>query len=80
MSARPIQIAPSVLSADVGRLAEQVREAEDAGAGAIHIDVMDGAFVPRITFGPLVVEAIRRTTSLPLDVHLMIERPECQID
>jgi ribulose-phosphate 3-epimerase len=78
LSARPIQIAPSVLSADVGRLAEQVRE--DAGAGAIHIDVMDGAFVPRITFGLLVVEAIRRTTSLPLDVHLMIERPECQID
>lgn len=68
-----------MLSAVVGRLAKQVREAEDA-AGPIHSEVMDGAFVPRTSFGPLVVEAIRRTTSLPLDVHLMIERPERQID
>ena len=63
----------------LSRLAKQVREAEDA-AGPIHSEVMDGAFVPRTSFGPLVVEAIRRTTSLPLDVHLMIERPERQID
>lgn len=75
-----ITIAPSILSADFGRLAEQVQEAEAAGADAIHIDVMDGHFVPPITMGPMVVEAVRRATTLPLDVHLMIERPELLID
>ncbi len=77
---RGVQIAPSILSADMTRLGEQVREAEAAGADAIHIDIMDGQFVPRISFGPLVVEAVRRVTSLPLDVHLMIESPEAQVD
>ena len=71
-----VKIAPSILSADFTRLGEQVAEAEAAGADYIHIDVMDGHFVPNITVGPLVVEAVRRTTRLPLDVHLMIEAPE----
>ena len=71
-----IKIAPSILSADFARLGEQVAEAEAAGADYIHIDVMDGHFVPNITVGPLVVEAVRRATKLPLDVHLMIEAPE----
>ncbi|MFQ6057852.1 MAG: ribulose-phosphate 3-epimerase [Anaerolineae bacterium] len=71
-----IKIAPSILSADFARLGEQVAEAEAAGADYIHIDVMDGHFVPNITVGPLVVEAVRRVTRLPLDVHLMIEAPE----
>jgi ribulose-phosphate 3-epimerase len=71
-----IKIAPSILSADFARLGEQVAEAEAAGADYIHIDVMDGHFVPNITVGPLVVEAVRRVTKLPLDVHLMIEAPE----
>ena len=75
-----ITIAPSILRADFGRLAEQVREAEAAGADAIHIDVMDGHFVPPITIGPMVVEAVRRATTLPLDVHLMIERPDLLIE
>ena len=69
-------VAPSILSADFGRLADEVRAVTDAGADWIHVDVMDGHFVPPITIGPLVVEAIRRATHLPLDVHLMIERPE----
>lgn len=77
---RGVEIAPSILSADITRLGEQVREAEAAGADAMHIDIMDGQFVPRITFGPLVVEAVRRVTSLPLDVHLMIQQPEAQVD
>jgi ribulose-phosphate 3-epimerase len=72
----PVRIAPSILSADFTRLGEQVREAEAAGAGLIHIDVMDGRFVPNITMGPLVVEAVRRVTTLPLDVHLMIVEPD----
>jgi ribulose-phosphate 3-epimerase len=71
-----IKIAPSILSADFARLGEQVAEADAAGADYIHIDVMDGHFVPNITVGPLVVEAVRRVTKLPLDVHLMIEAPE----
>ena len=71
-----IKIAPSILAADFTRLGEHVREAEAGGAELLHLDVMDGQFVPNITFGPLVVEAVRRVTKLPLDVHLMIEQPE----
>jgi ribulose-phosphate 3-epimerase len=73
---RRILIAPSILSADFTRLGEQVAEAEAAGADYIHVDVMDGHFVPNITMGPMVVKAVRRVTRLPLDVHLMIEAPE----
>lgn len=71
-----IKLAPSILSADFARLGEQVRAAEEAGADYIHIDVMDGCFVPNLTVGPAVVAAVRRSTSLPLDVHLMIGSPE----
>src|SRR5690349_9781969 len=71
-----IRVAPSILSADFGRLAEEVRAAEEAGADWIHVDVMDGRFVPNITIGPVVVEAVRAATRLPLDVHLMIVEPE----
>lgn len=73
---RRISIAASILAADFTRLGDQVRAAEDAGADLIHIDVMDGRFVPNISMGPLVVEAVRRVTALPLDVHLMIVEPE----
>ena len=69
-------IAPSILSADFARLGEEVKAVEAAGADWIHADVMDGHFVPNITFGPLIVEAVRRETTLPIDVHLMIENPE----
>lgn len=75
-----MRIAPSILSTDFSRLGEQVRQAEAAGADLIHVDVMDGHFVPPITIGSLVVEALRRITRLPLDVHLMVEEPERQID
>ena len=71
-----VKIAPSILSADFARLGEQIREAEEGGADWIHVDVMDGHFVPNITIGPLVAAAAKRATSLPVDVHLMIERPE----
>ena len=74
-----IKLAPSILSADFARFGEQVREAEAAGADYIHVDVMDGQFVPPITFGDELVKAIRPHTDLPLDVHLMIETPERQI-
>jgi ribulose-phosphate 3-epimerase len=76
----PVRIAPSLLSADFGRLAEEVRAAEAAGADWIHFDVMDGRFVPNITVGPLVVEAVRRVTKLPIDAHLMIVEPERYVD
>jgi ribulose-phosphate 3-epimerase len=78
MSSPPsrILIAPSVLSADFARLGEEVRAVDAAGADFIHLDVMDGHFVPNLTIGPLVVESVRRHTKLPLDVHLMIEEPE----
>jgi len=76
----PIRIAPSILSADFGRLAEEVRAAEAAGADWIHVDVMDGRFVPNLTIGPLVVEAVRRATRLPVDVHLMIVEPERYVE
>ena len=69
-------IAPSILSADFSRLGEEVSAVEKAGADWIHVDVMDGHFVPNITMGPLIVEAVRRVTSLPIDVHLMIETPD----
>ena len=75
-----VKIAPSILSADFTRLAEELQAVEQAGADLIHIDVMDGHFVPNITFGPLIVEACRRATALPLDVHLMIENPSRYID
>ena len=75
-----IKISPSILSADFTRLAEQVREAEQAGVDYIHVDVMDGHFVPNITIGPLIVKALRPVTKLPLDVHLMIENPELYIE
>lgn len=71
-----IELAPSILSADFARLADQVKAVERGGADLIHVDVMDGHFVPNITIGPLVVRALRGVTELPLDVHLMIERPE----
>jgi ribulose-phosphate 3-epimerase len=77
---RPVEIVPSILSADVTRLGEQVKEAARAGADRIQVDVMDGHFVPNLTFGPLVVEAVRRVTDLPIEAHLMIERPELFIE
>lgn len=73
---RSYKLAPSLLSADFGCLAEQIRDAEAAGVDYIHVDVMDGQFVPNITIGPLIVKAARAATSLPLDVHLMIVQPE----
>ena len=76
----PILIAPSILSADFGRLADEVRAIEAAGADVVHVDVMDGRFVPNITIGPLVVEAVRKVTPLPIDVHLMIVEPERYVD
>jgi ribulose-phosphate 3-epimerase len=75
-----IKLAPSILTADFGRLADQIRAAEEGGADYMHLDVMDGHFVPPITFGPLVVEAVRAVTRLPLDIHLMVADPERQIE
>jgi len=75
-----IKIAPSILSADFARLGEEVEAVARAGADYIHVDVMDGHFVPNLTIGPLVVEAVRKVTDLPLDVHLMIEAPDRYIN
>lgn len=74
------KIAPSILSADFSRLGKEIREVESAGADYIHIDVMDGHFVPNITIGPMIVKAVRRITDLPLDVHLMISEPDQFVD
>jgi ribulose-phosphate 3-epimerase len=72
----PVRIAPSILASDFGRLADEVQAVERAGADWIHVDVMDGHFVPNLTIGPAVLRAVRAATALPLDVHLMIEAPE----
>lgn len=74
-----IKIAPSILSADFAKLGAEINDVENGGADYIHVDVMDGHFVPNITIGPLIVNAIRPTTKLPLDVHLMIENPDLYI-
>lgn len=74
-----IKIAPSILSADFSKLGEEIKDVEKGGADYIHVDVMDGHFVPNITIGPLIVDAIRPVTNLPLDVHLMIENPDLYI-
>lgn len=80
MMSQPVKIAPSLLSADFRHLADEVKRVEEAGCDIIHIDVMDGHFVPNITVGPFIVEAIRKSTRLPLDTHLMIEKPERYIE
>jgi ribulose-phosphate 3-epimerase len=77
---RPVQVAPSLLAADFVALADSVREVEEAGADLLHLDVMDGQFVPNISFGPVVVEAVKRVARLPLDVHLMIDDPIRYVD
>ena len=79
MAGRTVCIAPSILSADFARLAEEVARVEEAGADWLHVDVMDGHFVPNLTIGPPVVEALRKVTSLPLDVHLMMTNPDAFI-
>lgn len=78
--AAQVVIAPSVLSADFAHLADEIKKMEEVGAKVLHLDVMDGHFVPNITIGPSVVESIRKVTDLPLDVHLMIENPERYLD
>ncbi|MQG16709.1 MAG: ribulose-phosphate 3-epimerase [SAR202 cluster bacterium] len=76
MNCNHIQIAPSLLTADFGHLVDEVKLAEDGGADLLHLDVMDGQFVPNISFGSLVIDSIRNATSLPLNIHLMIEEPD----
>ncbi len=80
MTARSVKIAPSILSADFARLGEEVRALEAAGADWVHVDVMDGRFVPNITLGPPIVAALRKVTKLPLDCHLMIVEPERYVE
>ena len=77
---RPVQVAPSLLSADFAALGDSVRAVEDAGADLLHLDVMDGSFVPNISYGPVVVAAVKRVARTPLDVHLMIEEPVRYVD
>jgi len=80
MTRGPVRIAPSILASDFGKLAAEIQAVDEAGADWIHVDVMDGHFVPNLTFGPVVVEAARAATRLPLDVHLMIEAPERSLE
>lgn len=80
LTLKPIILSPSIFSADFSRLGEQIHTAEESGADWIHVDVMDGHFVPNITMGPFIVETCRKITKLPIDVHLMIERPERHVE